>query len=199
MKNFNFTEYRNLNTTTSRKIFVVAGILILSLLIFWAIKQMPFTKGSNNEQTGTSSVNIPGARDRKIINKEFEYPLKNSKGEDVSKIKYTIENIELRKEILLKGKKATAVEGRIFFIVNVKIANEFNQAIEINSKDYLRLVVGSNEKEQLAADIHNDPVKVQPISTKYTRLGFPVNDGDKKFKLKVGEINGAKVDIDIKF
>lgn len=183
---------------SSRKKFIAICSIILVLIIVWAVSQIPAIKGSDTKQS-IGSPNISGARDRKAVNREFEFPLKNSKGEEVSKIKYTIESVELRKEILLKGKKATAVDGRIFFIVNVKIANEFNQTIEINSKDYLRLVIGNNEKEQLAADIHNDPVKVQPISTKYTRLGFPVNDSDKKFKLKVGEINGTKVDIDVTF
>ena len=142
---------------------------------------------------------ISDAKKRVTINREFQFPLKNSKGIELSKIKYTVESAELRSEILLKGKKASAVSGRIFFIVNVKITNEFNQSIEINSKDYVRVVVAGKEEELLAADINNDPVKVQPISTKYTRLGFPVNDSDKEFKVKIGEINGEKQDIEIKF
>lgn len=174
--------------------FLAVAVLVLIIFIFG---QTVFR--NQNTSQSLNQVKVESAKEKAIINKEFEFPLKNSKGDEVSKIKYTVESVELRKEILLKGKKASAVSGRIFFIVNVKIANSFDKSIEINSKDYLRLVVGSRENELLAADIHNDPVKVQAISTKYTRLGFPVNDTDKEFKIRVGEINGDKVDIEVKF
>lgn len=180
----------------NKKLLAVLALAVVVLIIF-AFNQNMFKKQGTLQNS--PQIKIEGAKDKVSINKEFEFPLKNSKGDEVSKIRYTVESVELRKEILLKGKKASAVSGRIFFIANVKIANSFDKTIEINSKDYLRLVVGNNEGELLAADIHSDPVRVQAISTKYTRLGFPVNDSDKEFKLKIGEINGEKIDIEVKF
>jgi hypothetical protein len=44
----------------------------------------------------------------------------------------------------------------------------------------------------LAPEIHNDPVEVQALSTKYTRLAFPIDDTYKDLTLYVGEINGHK-------
>lgn len=180
----------------NKKLLMFLGIAAVVLIIF-IFNQNMFKNQS--AQQNIPQTKIEGAKEKATINREFEFPLKNSKGDEVSKIKYTIESVELRKEILLKGKKASAVSGRIFFVVNIKIANSFDRSIEINSRDYLRVIVGSNEKELLAADIHNDPVRVQAISTKYTRLGFPVNDSAKEFKLKIGEINGEKTDIEVKF
>ena len=193
-------ESRNLLSSlklSKKVLYILVAAILVIVLIFLTKDSLQFN--SQKTRSAPSQSKIAGAKERIEINREFEFPLKNSKGNEVSKIKYTVESVELRKEILLKGKKASAVSGRIFFIANIKIANSFDKTIEINSKDYLRLVVGNNEGELLAADIHNDPVRVQAISTKYTRLGFPVNDSDKAFKLKIGEINGDKVDIEVKF
>jgi hypothetical protein len=57
--------------------------------------------------------------------------------------------------------------------------------------------VNGNTSELLAPDIHNDPVEVQAISTKPTRVGFPINDTDKKLTLFIGEINGQKDKVEL--
>ncbi|KKR30475.1 hypothetical protein A2715_04405 [Candidatus Woesebacteria bacterium RIFCSPHIGHO2_01_FULL_39_32] len=133
------------------------------------------------------------------VNKEFAFPLKDSEGEKVAEIKYIVEKAELRDEIIVKGKRATAIKGRTFLIFNLKVSNEFTQSININSKDYIRLSVNGNEEVWLAPDIHNDPVEVQAISTKYTRVGFPINDTDTNYVIRVGEIKGEKEKIPLSF
>lgn len=140
-------------------------------------------------------IEIQNAKASQQINREFSFPLKDEKGNTVTTIKYTIEAAELRDEIIVKGQRATSVQGRTFLIIPLKIANDYSQAIEIQAKDYVRLVVNGKDTEFLAADIHNDPVTVQALSTKQTRLGFPINDTDKNLVLKVGELSGTKEDI----
>lgn len=133
------------------------------------------------------------------INRDFEFPLKNAQNKVVSKIKFTLQNAELRNEIVVKGQKAQAVTGRKFLILNLKISNDFNRSIQIDSRDYVRLAVKGKEEEWLAPEIHNDPVEAQAISVKYTRLGFAVDDNQKNFILQVGEINQDKEKIELNF
>lgn len=173
---------------------IILGVVILSFLFKSSTGSSNFSKSRSDQQFA-----LPPAKATRQINQEFSFPLKNEKGEVISSIKYAIENAELRNQIIVKGQRATSVKGRTFLIVNIKIVNDFEKAIEINTKDYVRLSVGGNDKELLAPDIHNDPVTIQAISTKYSRIGFPINDIDKNLKLKVGEINGAKQTIDINF
>lgn len=126
------------------------------------------------------------------LNREFSYTVKNSAGEDTDmKIHFKLEKLELAKEIVAKGQRATAISGRSFLLLTIKLTNNEEVGIEIDTRDYVRLSVDGSE-EKLAADIHNDPVEVQPLSTKTTRIGFPVNDTIKKVTLYIGEIKGEK-------
>lgn len=67
----------------------------------------------------------------------------------------------------------------------------------MNTRDYVRLIIDGNQEEKLAPDIHNDPVEIQAISTKQTRLGFAIDDNDKSLALQVGEIDGEKEVIEL--
>ena len=138
------------------------------------------------------------AKDTKVINKEIEFPIRDNKGKEVSKLKYRIESAQLYDSIIVKGQRARTVQGRTFLILNLKLMNQYTQSIEIKTSDYVRLSV-NNKNELLAPDIHNDPVAVQPISTKYTRIGFAINEADKNLTLRIGEITCEKQDINVKF
>ncbi len=135
------------------------------------------------------NINKPIAQ--QLLNRSFNFPLKDGTGKEVSQLKYEIQSAELRDQIIVKGQSASAVKGRVFLILSLKITNSYDKSVQLSSKDYVRLITGSSP-EKLAADIHNDPVDVQAISTKYTRLGFPINDTEKSLTIQVGEISGKK-------
>ncbi|MBI4036247.1 hypothetical protein HY383_04835 [Candidatus Daviesbacteria bacterium] len=156
------------------------------------------TQVSSVSANNTSGVQIQPAKAKVVVNKEFSFPIKDDRGKEVGNIKYLIENAEKRDEILIKGQKATAIAGRTFLILNLKIENKSTHKIQVNTRDYVRLSV-NNGKEWLAPDIHNDPVEAQAIATKYTRIGFPISDTDNKLTLQAGEINGNKTTVDLKF
>lgn len=132
----------------------------------------------------------------KTINKDFSFPVRDTKGDTVATITYTIQSVELQNQIILQGQKADAVAGRTFLIINLKILNPSTQNIQLNTRDFIRVSI-ANTSELLAPEIHNDPVTIQPISTKYTRLGLPIDASVTDIKLHVGEINGQKTTIDV--
>jgi hypothetical protein len=142
-----------------------------------------------------NEVQVKGAKATQETNKEFSFPLKDENGTEVSRFGFVVEKVELRDEIIVQGKRATSVSGRTFLIVNLKITNQYNQSIKINTRDFIRLATTKDKVEWLAPDIHNDPVEVQPIATKYTRVGFAINDSDRDLTLRIGEINGEKEEI----
>lgn len=174
------------------------ALFIIILVIFALIKINPFNS-SSSRPVANSKTSIKDALATLPLNKEFKFPLKDDKSETVGEIKYIIENAELRDEIIIKGKKAYAVDGKVFLVLNLKIVNESNKNISMATKDYVRLLINNNENEPLSPGIHNDPVVVDAISVKPTRIGFSINKSDKDLKIKVGEIKGDKATIDIKF
>ncbi len=188
---FNRTDYSPRKNLKSYLPLLVLGffvILVIGLVVgssYYILKALP---------KKTSAVSIAGARANQNLNKEFSFPLKDASGKEVSKIKFVIQNAEIRDELIIQGQKALSVQGRTFLVLNLKITNDQNQDVKINTRDYMRLSVnGSND--WIAPEVHNDPVDVQPISTKFTRVAFAVNTTDKNLKLRVGEINGTKEDI----
>lgn len=159
-----------------------------------------FNTTTANPIGGNQAVVVPDAVAKIDLNRNFTFPLRDADDKQVGDFNYIIENAELRKQIIVKGQRATAVEGRIFLIINLKITNNLAQEMELPSRAYLRVIVNNNN-ELLAADIHNDPVEVLGKSTKYTRLGLAINeeDAEKTIKLLVGEIEGEKQTVELNF
>lgn len=191
-----------LSRLSKKHLFIGLGVLVAGGLIFLGT-QPGLIKSSPNDFSLTSPQNkaanqISPPLAAVTLNRDFSFPIKDAKGIEVGTLKYNIEGAELRNEIVVKGQKATAVSGRTFLIFNLKLVNEGQQKIQVNTRDFVRLTVNEGQ-EWLAPDIHNDPVEAQPISSKYTRLGFPVNEGQKNFKVQIGEINGEKTIFDLQF
>lgn len=184
------TRFRAIRKIFKNPFFLPFGFVIFIVLIvlFVAVKNIG-TGSSTGRANG--KISIQDAKASQVLNKQFTFPLKDASGKEVSRLQFVLQNVEIKDEIIVKGKRATSVAGRTFLVANIKITNDYTRSVEINVRDYVRLAVGkSNEK--LAPDIHNDPVEVQALSTKYTRVGFPVDEKEKTFTLQIGEITGKK-------
>lgn len=186
----------------SKKIrIILIGIIALGGILYLTARANIFTgqKTLSSIQTNNDQkIKIAQPLSVQILDKAFNFPIKDSKGATAGALKYIVEKAETRDEIIVKGRKATAIAGRTFLILTLKIVNEENKRIEVNSRDFVRLSV-NNKLEWLAPDVHSDPVEIQPISTKYSRLGFPINEGDTNLKIQVGEISGEKTILDLQF
>jgi hypothetical protein len=132
---------------------------------------------------------------KREINRELSMELKSK---EKIKVDYLIESAELAGEIFVRGEKVKASSEKAFLLFNLKIVNSGRRGIQINSRDFVRLS-SVNGEEWLAPEIHNDPVEVQAISTKYTRIGFLVSLKEKQFKVRLGEIDGQKTEFDLSF
>ncbi|MEK7572888.1 MAG: hypothetical protein AAB531_00530 [Patescibacteria group bacterium] len=195
--NFTANNYSSFKKTPSSKnlllpiIFIIVVVAILAAFLY-------FGKSSNGVMVVSDARPAPSvAKESRIVNKEIEFPIRDGKGKVVNTLKYNIETAELYDSFIVKGQRARAVQGRTFLILNLKLTNQYTQEIEIKTTDYVRLV--NNKKELIAPDIHNDPVAVQAISTKYTRVGFAIDDDNKNLTLRIGEITGSKETLSINF
>lgn len=142
------------------------------------------TAGTLPKVAGTKSMDI---------NQSFLFDATDRFGKKLDQqIEFTITSAEKTKQIILKGKHATAVEGRTFLIVNLKLKNQNDIGAVMHTRELIRLL-----PESLAPDIHNDPVEIQPIATKLTRVGFAINENAQGLQLQIGTIKGDKTTIDL--
>jgi len=181
-----------INRKLTRYLVIIVVIIIVGLLV-----RNFFASVDNSSNKSENRPTLKGFIASKELQRDFPINLKDKEGEKIEGVKMRVENVELRDEIIVQGQKATSVSGRSFLVVNIKLVNELKQAVEVNTKDYLRL--GVSEQEWLAPDIHNDPVLIQAISTKPTRVAFPVDSNLRRFTLQVGEITGDKEKVEIDF
>lgn len=172
---------------------IIAGSLSLLILAVFSVRRaiIVSTKSHGVKKDLAVVISPPPPKE---INQEIAISLPKSK----LSIKYVVVSAELQDEILVKNEKVKASLGRTFLIFTLKIVNDSPQGIQVNSRDFLRITTDGGH-EWLAPDIHNDPVEVQALSTKYTRVGLPVNKTDKQFKIRLGEISGEKTEFEIVF
>lgn len=189
-KSFNLFKFK----LPKPAILIIIAVIVVAGIIF-----LVKTTSQNTQPASSAKPLAPTIIANQNINKEFDFPIKDASGKELSKIKYVVQSAALQNEILVKGERARAVQGRVFLILNLMITNNYKQGIQINSRDYIRLIVDGKKDELLAADIHNDPVEVQAISTKATKIGFPIDENYKSLEIQVGEINGTKESIKISF
>lgn len=195
-------RFRNLRLSNrgfiSGRNFRILGVIIFVVLLIFFIRSRVRPSSSavtaSQQSKNTGEVTVRASQE---LNKEFTFPIKDKGGSELGSIKFVISSVELRDQIIVKGKKATSADGRTFLVLSLKITNSFERMIQINTRDYVRLSVDGNENEWLAPDVHNDPVEVQAISTKPTRVAFPVDITSQKFVLQVGEIKGAKEKVEL--
>lgn len=180
-------NFHALQRNWKKKIPLVLLVVLSIGVIAFTIKLMMTSRSPVDAR-----IVIKSAKASIPLNKTLSIPILDAKGHEMTKLSYIIESADLRDEIVVKGKRAVAVKGREFLILSIKMANGYEKALEVNARDYVRLAVNGKEGELLAPEIHNDPVTLQPISTKYTRLGFTINDTDKQLTLFMGEIKGEK-------
>lgn len=156
----------------------------------WMAQQPPEQTGSNEDQEMVAAPSA-GPHDSGAIDQQITIPIKDADDQEIAEIDYKLAEYELTNEIIVQGRKATAIEGREFLIIILEITHNYENVIQINSKDYIRLSIDGGE--WLSPDIHNDPVEIQPNSTKYTRVGFPINVSDDNFSIRLGEIDGEEL------
>ena len=186
----------NLKKVFSRKrvgtylfVIIVASAVLLGLrnVVSRATSPIAGTKAVNS----ASVVSTP-------VNREFSFAAYDKSKKLSDPVSYIITEAQLTNQIIIKGQRATAVVGRQFLIINLKLVNDSNKSLFLNTRNYVR-VQPQGSSDKLAPEIHNDTVEIQPSSTKITRIGLPVNKEVNEFTIFIGELEGDKEEIAIKF
>ena len=132
------------------------------------------------------------------IGSRFEVPIRKEDGtETPDKLIINLTTAEASKRILIQGKPATSRDTKTFILINFEVENSTSNQLTVRPVDFIRLT--DTEGRTFAPDVHNNDVVVEPISIKKTRVGFVVDENQKEFKFLVGEINGEKKEVIVRF
>jgi hypothetical protein len=197
----NLKDKFNFNKDKMKFVFpAVVGIVAVVAFVS-IVRSLPDAQSRPVVDSQNSQIAVPDALATINLNRAFAFPLRDDAGKEVGSFDFIVERAELKKQIIVQGKRATAVNGRIFLVADLKIVNDLKFPMELPTRNFMRVVLNNNDKELLAPDIHNDPVEVQAISTKYTRVGLAIDESAAKnpIKLIVGEIEGEKQTIELNF
>ena len=191
----NFVSSILLNKKTA-SIFGVIAVIAIGVIGVRAVSN----NSSNDKQLGstvrTQNNNSKVKGTQKIeVGQSIKIPTGKNEEDFIT---YTIVDAELKDQIVLQGQTASAVEGKQFLVLNIKLSNNLEKKVVLNTRDNIRLSVNGSS-DRLAPNIHNDPVEVQPISDQITRLGFSVFKTDTDYKLYLGEISEEKIEIPLVF
>lgn len=174
----------------------VIGIIVMVLVIGGAVAVRAAAAAGKKSNSAAAKPQPPNIIARTDIGKNFIFKFGSAPQKEIA---YTLESASLEDEIIVNGQRVRPVAGKTFLVVSLKIKNDTTQGIQMSTRDYIRLKTPGTENEWSAPDIHSDPVEIQAISTKYTRLGFPVPESERQFVVRVGEINGEKTELPISF
>lgn len=170
----------------------LVGIILLIGVVFigvWYVRETS-TRRSNN--TAKSNPLIAQTN----INSEYKFNALTS-NQKKTDIVLRITDAEIRKEVLIQGKPANASGDKAFLILNLEFDNSDTTNKYIAPVNLFRLI--DEQGKKYAADIHSNIVEVAPISTKKTKIGFVINESQKKFMLNLGELDGDKTELEINF
>ena len=185
-----FSAIRPVLKTISKHKLIVATALIATLLVFAA------TRSKNISQVSSNITNQNNSNASSVsINKEYNFPIYSSDGKTESSLKMVVTAAQRNDKILVNGKTSQAAVGKDFLILNMEITNATNNKLNVRPVDFFRMV-GADGK-LFAADVYNDPVKVEPISIKKTRVAYVVSESQENFKFQIGEIKGDKQEVEI--
>ena len=132
------------------------------------------------------------------IGKSYELIARTEKKEKTTgRFTLTITAAKFADSILVQGKRATPVKGKLFLIINMEITNPHKIALYAFPVDLFRFIRDDGQK--FAPSVHQGIVLIRPEATKKSNVAFVVLPDDKNFKIEVGGINESKEIIEINF
>lgn len=185
------TRVRNLFAYPLKHRLIIIFAIILAIVAVALYKSPVRNLAKSKPATATTA----GANSLSV-NKEFAFPIyakDGTKTENNLTIKLT--SVERTDKILVNGQQASARDGKDFLVMYIEINNPTKDKLNVRPVDFFRLI--DDAGNSYAADVHNDPVKAEPISIKKTRIGYVITERQDKFNFLVGEINGTKENIEI--
>lgn len=170
---------------TPKNWLVAAGVLLLVVIATFFI-----ISGSDpDEITNRPTVDI---------NKSYEIIARTEERQRTTgRFTLTVTDAQFADSILVQGKRARPVKGKVFLVLNMEITNPHKVPLYAFPVDLFRLVRSDGKK--FAPSTHQGGVQVRPEATKKSNVAFVIFPSEKKFKIEMGDVNEPKETLEITF
>lgn len=181
-----------LKSLGKKKLFILIGIPVIAFIAVLLVRQQIISKQANkvNAQAPTATY---------TINKSYTFTGVDNAGREKGKISLAMTTAEKVTEVVVRDQTFRARNNKVFLLVNLELTNSSSTPLNIFPGDLMRLTYNGVEEKKYSPDLHNNLVLVSPISTKPDRVGFVIPNDAKNLKLQVGELDGKKEIIGLKF
>ncbi|MBM4402277.1 MAG: hypothetical protein FJ044_03470 [Candidatus Cloacimonetes bacterium] len=132
------------------------------------------------------------------IGQTYEFIARDENGNPANSIlPLTFISATKKDSVNIQGQKATAKNGKVFLVLDFEVKNDSSQTYYLLPVDLIRLLQG--EETKIAPSVHQGRLEVRPISSKFSNLGFVIEQKQKGFQFEVGEIDGEKNELKVQF
>lgn len=174
---------------THKKVLIVILVVALLLILSQILKKGK-TDTSSSLETRESQTTA-----KANINKTFTFDARDAKSA-AKAITLTFTSVERKDEIKVKSKTKRASNGKDFLFVRLEIDNKYTQKVAFTPNEIIRL---EKDSKLYAPDYHNGRLILEPLSVRNDSVVFTVNANLKEFSFQVGELEGEKQKILVKF
>ncbi len=181
-----------INSRGLPKLLIPAVILLIFVGIFIFAQQKPSSSITRSITTPNSSL-IASAE----INKRKEFEAQVSRANTKEKIGFTLKRAELKDQIRVKDEIRRAGSDKAYLLLRQELQKDTTKRVIFISPDHKRMIGVDDRK--YAPDFHNGAILVEPLSVRNDLVAFSVDRNQKQASFLVGELEGEKEQVDIKF
>ena len=188
-----YTMPDKINSKGLPKLLIPAVVILIFAGIFIFAQQKPSSSTTRSITTSNSNSLLASAE----INKTKEFQAQVSRKTTKEKIGFTIKRAELKNEIRVKDETRRAASDKAYLLLRLELQNDTTKRLVFISTDYIRMLGPDDRK--YAPDFHNGAILIEPLSVRNDLVAFVVDRNQKQASFLVGELDGEKEQIDIKF
>ena len=166
------------------KIFMIAGVIIvIGLLVVF------LNRAGQGSTLATAKVSI---------NQTFQISARDKDGRSLNKsFPLNVTSAEKVNSVLIQGKKYNARSGKQFLLLNYEMDNPDKIVYYSNPTDLFRYIRSDGKK--FAPTVYQGITQVRPDSTKNSNVGFVIDAEANNFTVEMGDLDGQRQILEIKF
>lgn len=168
------------------------GLVILGVIALIVIVGVFLSIGDN-----TSSISSDNQPSVDIQRSYVVVARTEEKQRTTGRFNLTVTKARFADSILVQGKRAKPIKGKIFLILDMEIENPHKVQLYAFPVDLFRFIREDGQK--FAPSVHQGAVLVRPEATKKSNVAFVIFPNEKNFKIEVGEVGKEKEILEISF